>query len=164
MYYLGLKLEKHIQKQSNHTIMPAIETLLASAVGYILKGATSSTTAETAKEDLLAGFWETVRPYFLEDITELEEKADAPETATKVSDKLLEIIEKDEAFFKILAEKVNALKKAEIKEKNVVKGSIRRVKKIVIGHKEYDAKDNYNRMNIVEGDVEDADEFILGGN
>jgi hypothetical protein len=37
-----------------------------------------------------------------------------------------------------------------------------RVKKIKIGDKEFNANDTFDRKNIVEGDIADADEFILG--
>ena len=39
---------------------------------------------------------------------------------------------------------------------------IKRVKKIKIGDKEYSPDENFDRKNIVEGNIEDADEFILG--
>ena len=52
--------------------------------------------------------------------------------------------------------------KAGIKEKNIVKQDIRRVKKIKIGDREYSPEESFARKNIVEGAVEDADEFTLG--
>ncbi len=43
-----------------------------------------------------------------------------------------------------------------------MKQDIKRVKKIIIGDREFSAPDNFDRKNIVEGNIEDADEFILG--
>ena len=61
-----------------------------------------------------------------------------------------------------LAKKVAELKEAGIKEKNIVRKNILRVKKIKIGDKEYNPAEQYDRKNIVEGNIEDADEFTLG--
>ena len=77
------------------------------------------------------------------------------------SEKLLELIQ-NEDFFNELVKRVNELQKAGIKEKNIVRQDIKRVKKIKIGDKEYSPTDNFDRKNIVEGNIEDADEFILG--
>jgi hypothetical protein len=54
------------------------------------------------------------------------------------------------------------LQQAGIKEKNIIKKDIERVKKIRIGNKEFSPDEPYDRKNIVEGNVRDADEFILG--
>ncbi|MEO8109653.1 MAG: hypothetical protein ABI594_06475 [Ginsengibacter sp.] len=50
----------------------------------------------------------------------------------------------------------------DIKEKNIVRKDIERVKNIHIGDKETINNENYNRKNIVEGNVRDADNFRLG--
>ncbi len=142
--------------------MEPISTILTTAVGYILKGAASSKTGQKAKEDLLEGFWAWVRPWFIKDIPDIEQTAATEKTEEKVSQKLLELVGADEQFFEALVEKVNALKKAAIQEKNIVRQDIKRVKKIKIGDKTYDPTEPYTRKNIVEGNIEDADEFILG--
>jgi hypothetical protein len=141
--------------------MEPIGAFLMTALGYILKGAAQSKAAQTAKEELLGRFWQWLRPHFIKAIPEAEAKAGAPETETRVQAKLLELIQ-DEGFFKELVTRVNELQKAGIKEKNIVKGDIARVKKIKIGDKEYAPTDHFDRKNIVEGSVEDADEFSLG--
>ena len=97
----------------------------------------------------------------IEDVPRIEEKPDAPETETKTQDKLLELI-RDEAFFIDLANRVAELQKAGIKEKNIVGKDIKRVKRIRIGDKDYTPNDVYDRKNIVEGKVEDAEELIVG--
>ena len=51
---------------------------------------------------------------------------------------------------------------SDLKEKNVVKKDIERVKKIHIGDKGKTSDQNYDRKNIVEGNVRDADTFRLG--
>src|SRR5207249_2505833 len=114
--------------------MEPISTFLLTALGYILKGAAQSKTAATAKEELLGGFWHWIRPFFIKDLPETEEKPDDPETESKVHDKLLELIH-NEDFFNELVKRVHELQKAGIKEKNIVKKDIKRVKKIKIGDK-----------------------------
>jgi len=141
--------------------MEPISTFLVAALGYILKGAAQSKTAETAKEELLGKFWHWIRPSFIKDLPEMEETPEAPETETKVHAKLLELIQ-DEAFFNDLLKRIETLQNAGIKEKNLVKGDIKRVKKIKIGDKEYFPDEIFDRKNIVEGNVEDVEEFTLG--
>jgi len=51
---------------------------------------------------------------------------------------------------------------SDLKEKNVVKKDIERVKKINIGDKGKKSDQDYDRKNIVEGNVRDADTFRLG--
>ena len=141
--------------------MEPVSTFIEIALGYILKGAAQSKAAETAKEELLGRFWGWIRPRFIKDVPQTEEKPDSPETETKAHEKLLELMQ-DEAFFNELAEQVAKLQKAGIRGKNVVGGDIKRVKKIRIGDKDYSPDDIYDRKNIVEGNVEYVDEFILG--
>ena len=141
--------------------MEPISTFLVTALGYILKGAAQSNVAQTVKEELLGRFWRWIRPVFIKDLPETEENPEAPETESKAHEKLLELIQ-DENFFNELVNRVNQLQKAGIKEKNIVKKDIKRVKIIKIGDKEFSPTDTFDRKNIVEGNVEDADEFILG--
>jgi hypothetical protein len=141
--------------------MEPISAFLLAALGYILKGAAQSKTAGTAKEELLGGFWQWIRPLFIKDVPHIEEKPAAPETETKAHTKLLELIQ-NENFFNELVKRVDALQKVGIKEKNILQGDIRRVKKIRIGDKTYLPDETFERKNIVEGSVADADEFILG--
>lgn len=142
--------------------MEPISTILTTAAGYILKAAASSKTGQKAKDELLESFWTWIRPLFIKDIPDIEQTADAETTEEKVSRKLLELVENDESFFEELTQRVDALKTTGVKEKNIVSKSIRRVKRIKIGDKTYSPNETYTRKNIVEGDVEDADEFILG--
>ena len=141
--------------------MEPISTFLTTALGYVLKAAAQSKVVKNAKEELLGRFWQWIRPKFIKDAPEVEETPDAPETELKAQDKLLELVE-DEGFFNELVKRVNELQKAGIKEKNIVKKDIKRVKKIKIGDKVYSPNENFDRKNIVEGNIEDADEFILG--
>ena len=142
--------------------MEPISTILATAIGYILKGAVSSKSGQKAKEEFLEGFWSWVRPLFIKDVPEIETDPNSPETERKVSQKLVELIEKDESFLNELLEKIDILKRAGIKEKNIVIGNIKGVKKIKIGDKTYSTDEVFDRKNIVQGNIEDADEFILG--
>lgn len=105
--------------------MEAISIFLSTALGYILKSASESKVANTAKEELLGGFWQWVRPLFIEDIPEIENKADNEEIVKKTEEKLLELI-KNEAFFNELAKRIDELQKAGVKEKkhNIVLDTI----------------------------------------
>lgn len=142
--------------------MEPISTIITTALGYILKGAASSKTAANAKDEILGGFWAWIRPLFIKDIPDIENPKNIADTEKKTMEKLVQLIEQDESFFKELIEKLEPLKKSEIKEKNIVSQDIKRVKRIRIGDKEYSTNEVYTRKNIVEGNIEDADEFILG--
>ena len=67
-----------------------------------------------------------------------------------------------EAFFNELVRRVTALQQAGLKEKNIVRQDIKRVKRIKIGDKSYAPNEAFDKKNIVAGNVEDADEFTLG--
>lgn len=138
-----------------------ISTFLLHAVGYILKGAAQSKTAETVKESILSKFWGWVKPHLIENIPDIENEPDNPETETKIQEHLLELI-KNEVFFKELTEQIAILRHAGVKEKNIVKKDIERVKKVRIGDKEYSANEIYDRKNIIDGGISDVDEFVLG--
>ena len=131
--------------------METISNIITLAAGYVLKAITESEAAKDIQKSLLQKFWQWIRPIF---------KSDRP-TEEEIISAILERI-KDEEFFKELQEKVAELQKAGIHEKNIYTGNIRRVKKIRIGDREYNPDDTYDRKNIFNGDVEDADEFILG--
>ena len=131
--------------------MEPIGIFLNAAVGYTIKAIAESKTANNAKESLLSAFWQWIRPVFLKDEPKQEE----------IIKTLIQKIE-NEDFFKELQSKVEELQKAGIKEKNIVKQDLIRIKKIKIGDKEYNPNETYTRKNIVEGNVSDADEFILG--
>lgn len=141
--------------------MEPITTLLATAAGYILKGAAQSKTADKAKEQVLGTFWKWIRPKFIKDVPVIEDKPDDPATEVQVQEHLLELV-KDEHFFRELQQQVEQLQQAGITEKNIVRKDIIGVKKIVIGDRTYGPGAYYDRKNIVEGDIRDADEFILG--
>lgn len=141
--------------------MEPISSILLSATGYILKSAAESKVVTNLKEKLLENFWKWIKPRVTKEVPEIEEKPDAPETETKTQERLLELVQ-DESFFKELEQKVNELRQAGIKEKNIVRKDIERVKKIRIGDKELSPNESYDRKNIVEGNVRDADEFTLG--
>ena len=141
--------------------MEPVSTILLTALGYILKGAAQSKTAETAKDEALGHFWSWIRPRFIKEVPEIEKKSDSPETEEKALKKLVELIQ-DKAFFEELLAHVAEFQKAGIKEKNILKKDLKRIKIIRIGDKEYSPDDSYQRKNIVEGKVEDVDEFILG--
>lgn len=141
--------------------MEPITNILAAAAGYILKGAAHSKTADKAKEQVLGTFWKWIRPKFVKDVPAIEDKPDDPSTEVRVQEHLLELV-KDEHFFQELVQQVELLQQAGITEKNIARKDIIGVKKILIGDKTYAPDAYYDRKNIVEGDIRDADEFILG--
>ncbi len=141
--------------------MEPIGTFLMTALGYILKSAAQSKAAQNVKEELLGRFWGWIRPRIVTDIPEVEEMGNAAETEAKVHQRLVELI-KDEEFFNELAKRVTDLQNASIKEKNIVGKDIKRVRRIKIGDAEYSPTDDFDRKNIIEGGIEDAEEFTLG--
>ena len=141
--------------------MEPISTFLTTALGYILKGAAGSKTAQKAKEEVLSKFWQWIRPSFIKEIPEIETKAQQPETETKVAEKLLEL-SKDQTFFDELSKRVTELQQAGIKEKNIVTGSIKGMKQIRIGDTVYSPDEPFDRKNIVNGDIENGESFTLG--
>jgi hypothetical protein len=141
--------------------MEPISTIIAAAAGYILKAAAQSKTALDAREEILGKFWRWIRSRFIKEIPAIQQQPDSPETADKIQERLLELIN-DEHFFKELQQQVTALRQAGIKEKNIVKKDIINVKRIRIGDREYTPDEQYDRKNIAEGNIENADEFILG--
>ena len=141
--------------------MEPISAFLLTAAGYILKGAAQSKAAETAKEEILSKFWNWVKPYFIKEVPKIEEKPDSPEVEAQTQEQLLKLVQ-EQTFFKELSQQVEGLKRAGIKEKNIVRKDIERVKKIRIGDKELSPNEPFDRKNIVEGNVRDADEFTLG--
>jgi hypothetical protein len=141
--------------------MEPISILLTTAAGYILKGAAGSKTADKAKEQVLATFWKWIRPKFIKEVPQIEKTPDDPQTAIRTQEHLLELV-RDEDFFRELQQQIAMLQQTGITEKNIAKKDILNVKKIRIGDKTFDPGEYYDRKNIVEGDVRDADEFILG--
>ena len=141
--------------------MEPISTFLTVALGYILKGASQSKTADAAKEEVLGRFWQWIRPKVMKVLPEVEDAPDAPETEEKGGAALLEMV-RDKDFFDELVKQVTDLENAGVKAKNIVHGDIRRVRIIRIGDKEYSPDESFDRKNIVEGNVEDADSFVLG--
>ncbi len=141
--------------------MEPITVFLVTAAGYILKSAAQSKAADRAKEELLSRFWQWARPYFINDAPELDTAPESPAAEAQVQQRLLALIE-DEAFFNELVRRVTALQQAGLKEKNIVRQDIKRVKRIKIGDKSYAPTESFDKKNIVAGSVEDADEFTLG--
>jgi hypothetical protein len=138
-----------------------ISLILTSTLGYIFKAVSDTKVVKDAENNALEKFWNWIKPRF-KSAAEIETKPDLPETQLKAEEELLEMV-KDKEFFEKLAEHIEILKKAQITEKNIVRGSIRNVKKIRIGDKEHSPEDHfYTHKNIVEGEVSDADEFSLG--
>jgi len=138
-----------------------ISTLFAAALGYILKGAAQSKAADNAKEELLGGFWQWIRPLFIKDVPEIEERPDETVVETKSSDRLRELM-RDEGFTIELVDWVDRLKKSGIKEKNIIDGNLIDIDEIIIGDKTYTPQDEFNRKNVVKGDVKNVKRFTLG--
>ena len=141
--------------------MEPITTLLATAAGYILKGAADSKTAATAKEQLLGNFWKWIKPKFIKELPAIEDKPEDPATARGVEHRLQELIV-DENFFQQLQQQITLLRQAGITEKNIVTKDITNVKKIHIGDRDRLPGETYQRKNIIEGNITGADELTLG--
>jgi hypothetical protein len=141
--------------------MEPISIILTSALGYIFKAASDTQLVKSAENDLLTKFWNWIKPHIVKTVPEIETKPEEPETEVKTEESLVQLVN-NEDFFNELSQHVEALKKAGVREKNIVRGSIENVKIIRIGDKTYSPNDTYDRKNIVEGDVKNADEFTLG--
>lgn len=134
-----------------------IINFLETTLGYILMSIKQSNVAKNAKEEILNNFWKWIRPKFIDNIPEIENSSDS----LKIKENLLELI-KDETFFNELVIKVRELQIENITKKNTFEGSIKNVKKIMIGDKVYIPGEFYTYKNIVVGNIEEAEEFILG--
>ena len=95
--------------------MEPVSVFLATSLGYILKGAAQSKATQTAKDELLDGFWQWIRPLFIKDVPSIEDKPESLETKTKARNKLLELIQ-DESFCNELVKRIDNLQKSGIKE------------------------------------------------
>jgi len=141
--------------------MEPISIIVSTTVGYVLKAISESKTAETAKEEVLGEFWKKIKPSFLKELPHLK-KADADsDTASKIGAVLTERV-KDEQFLKKLVQELEVLKRAGIKEKNIVSGDLDNVKKVAIGDRTNSPYEQFERKNIVEGNITNVSEFTLG--
>ncbi|HOX41736.1 MAG TPA: hypothetical protein PK263_06125 [bacterium] len=138
-----------------------ISTLFAAALGYILKGAAQSKAAETAKEELLGGFWQWIRPLFIKDIPEIEENPEEIDVETRSAQKLRQLM-LDEGFSNDLAGWVDKLKKAGIKEINFIEGNLTDIDEITIGDTTYSPNDKFDRKNFIKGDIKRVKKITIG--
>ena len=141
--------------------MEPISTILTSALGYIFKAASQTKTAKTAENEMVGRFWKWIKPHVIKDVPKIETKYDKPKTQAKTQKRLVELV-KNEGFFEELSGHVEELKKAGIKEKNIVEADFKNVKTIVIGDKTYSPDEVYDRKNVFKGKVEGSDSFIIG--
>jgi len=141
--------------------MEPISMILSSALGFIFKAASETQLVKTAENDLLSKFWHWIKPHFAKEAPAIETSPNSPETLTETEKRLVELV-KNEDFFKELTAQVNELKKAGIKEKNIVKADLKNIKTIIIGDKTYSPDEHYDRKNIFEGKAEGVDTFIVG--
>ena len=63
--------------------METISVFLSTALGYILKSASETKAANNAKEELVGGFWQWIRQWFVKDIPEIENNAANEEVIKK---------------------------------------------------------------------------------
>lgn len=85
-----------------------LETLIASAAGYILKGIQESKGGKQAAEETSVAIWEWIRPIFLEDDPKTLEKIEKtdPEKAQPLVELALEKKADDPAFLDALKKMV----------------------------------------------------------
>lgn len=135
--------------------------LLSKSLEYVLDSASKSKTVNNAKEEVFSAFWTWVRPLFIYDVPDIETNTNEPTTKEKVENRL-KVLMQNENFTKELMQKVAELDSTVATEKNIVEKGITDVKKIRIGDTIYNPNEQYDRKNIVKGDVKNADEFRLG--
>ena len=141
--------------------MEPVSVILSTAVGYALKAITESKAADTAKEEVLGKFWKWIKPCFLKELPQIETANADADTASIIQAVLAERV-KDEPFLEKLVQELEVLKRAGIKEKNIVSGDIAHVKKVAIGDKTDSPYEQFDRKNIVEGNITNVGEFNLG--
>ena len=91
-----------------------LETLIASAAGYIIKDIKDSKGGKQAQDELSVGIWNWIRPLFLEDDPKTLEKIEKtdPDKAQPLVELAIEKKATDKAFIEELEKKVNAMEKA----------------------------------------------------
>ena len=141
--------------------MEPVNVILSTAANYVLKAITESKTAGTAREEVLGKFWKWIKPSFLKDLPQIETANADANTASKIQAVLAEQV-KEGQFLEKLVQELEILKRAGIKEKNIVSGDIANVNKVTIGDKDNYAYEQFNRKNIVEGNITNVSEFNLG--
>lgn len=85
-----------------------LETLIASAAGYILKGIQESKAGKQAAEETSVAIWQWIRPIFLEDDSKMLEKIEKtePEKAQPLVELAIERKTDDPAFLVALQKMV----------------------------------------------------------
>jgi hypothetical protein len=91
-----------------------LETLIASAAGYIIKGLKDSKGGKQAQDETSVAIWNWIRPLFLEDDPKTLEKIEKtnPDQVQPLVELAIEKKATDKAFIEELEKKVNALEKA----------------------------------------------------
>lgn len=135
--------------------------LLSKSLGYVLDSASKSKTIESAREEVFSAFWAWVRPLFIYDVPDIETNGDDPKTKQKAEDRLKTLLQ-NEDFKKEFIKKISELESKVVTEKNIAEKGFDGVKKIRIGDTVVNPNEQYNRKNIVKGDVKNVDEFRLG--
>lgn len=135
--------------------------LLSKSLGYVLDSASKSKTIDSAKEEVFSAFWAWVRPLFIEDVPDIETNGEDPDTKQKIEDRL-KILFQNEDFKNEFLQRINELEIKVATEKNIAERGFDGVKKIRIGDTIVNTNEQYNRKNIVKGDVKNVDEFRLG--
>lgn len=141
--------------------MEPVSTLLTSALGYIFKAVSQTKAAKTAENEVVGKFWKWIRPHVIDDVPELESSPGKAKTKVKAEKRLAELA-KNGDFLNELTKQIAALKKAGVKEKNIVEADLKNVKNIRIGDKTYTPDEAYDRKNVFKGKVEGSDSFIVG--
>jgi hypothetical protein len=138
-----------------------MSNLLLKSLGYVLESASKSKTMDSAKEEVFSAFWAWVRPLFIYDVPDIETNGEDPTTKQKTEDRLKVLLQNQE-FKKEFLQKITDLESKVVTEKNIVRSEIDGVKKIRVGDTDVNPNEQYDRKNIVEGPVRNADEFRLG--
>lgn len=121
----------------------AIETLSATAIGYLLSSIKNSKGATQASDELTSSIWEFIRPIFLKDDEPIEDLKKDPESKlnqTIVSSKIQKFLEKNPNEIKNLEEILTKLKEEDVPFNGI---------KITQNHS--GSGDNIGRDKIVKG-------------
>lgn len=135
--------------------------LLSKSLGYVLDSASKSKTFKSAKEEVFSAFWAWVRPLFIYDVPDIETNGEDPATKQKAEDRLKALFQNEE-FKSEFLQRISELEQKVVTEKNIAEKGFDGVKKIRIGDTVINPNEQYDRKNIVKGDVKNAEEFRLG--
>jgi len=136
-------------------------SIVTSALGYIFKAVAQTKTAKTAENELVGGFWKWLRPHMIKDVPEIETKPGKAATHKKTKAKLEEL-SNNAQFMEELKQHIEELKKAGIREINIVEADLDNIDDVHIGNERTSPDGGYDRENVFKGKASNIKTFHVG--